>query len=83
MPCKFCDKEDSQVTGYCYYCEVELCEKHNRKGRGGISYCPTCDSQFYKEMNSFIKKMKAVSKDRNISKNKIKDMIIKRINEWK
>jgi len=82
MPCSFCDKENNEITGYCYFCETDLCEKHDRKGRGGISYCPSCDSQFYKKMKSFLKEMKTVSKDRHISKKKIKEIIIAKLSEW-
>lgn len=83
MPCSFCDSENTEVVGYCYHCKTELCEKHYRIGRNGVYYCLLCDSKFYKEMDSFIKKMKAVSKERKISKNKMKEIIVSKVNEWK
>lgn len=82
MPCKYCDSENKEIVGYCYHCGAELCEEHNRKGRGGISYCVECDSQYYKEMESLIKKMKKVSRNRHVSKEKMKELIIESLNNW-
>lgn len=74
LKCDFCS-EPADDGLYCKHCEKSLCTTHASIGRGGIRYCPSCNSEYTNAIEGFIKEMKSFKRKNKLSKKVLLEMI--------
>jgi len=78
--CYLCDEEAGEQ--YCFHCRGFICHKHASRATGAAKFpcCPLCDSEFYKPLRDFNKKLRDYAEAKKIgNKNELVKSVIERV----